>query len=267
MTSSWTGAPREVKRLSKADIEHNLLETAKKLIHENGLTVSLEHLRLDELMELADVPKTSFYRVWDSKEAFFARLLEELVLPDEFGGAAFDPETQRIGREVVENHPEMLATAETRKQLLLEAIRLGAERNYVALTESLLWKTYTVVRAALRGMADVDTRDRLQAALRAAELHFINRMATFYAELLPVLNYQLKPGITTEHIAAVGAAVVEGLVQRSLVIPEIADVRVPGPALDGGVTDWHLAAVGFRGVIEMMAEPSIDEDTSQGYQA
>lgn len=81
--------------------------------------------------------------MWDSKEAFFGRLLEELVLPDEFGGAAF----------------------ETRKRLLLEAIRLGAERNYVALTESLLWKTYTVVRAALRGMADIDTRERLQATL------------------------------------------------------------------------------------------------------
>lgn len=258
MTRSWTGAPREPQRLSKPEIERRLLDTARQLIQKTGLTVSLEHLRLDELLDMAEVPKTSFYRVWESKDRFFARLLEELVQSEGGVGAAYDPETIRVAGSVIRQHPELLSTAEGRERVLRETIRQGARRNFTALLGSTGWRTYMAILATLPGIADEGARERIKTALQAAENDFLNRMAEFYSELLPVLHYRLRPGITTRHVAAAGAAVVEGLVQRYVVSPELVGGTVPGPALDGGTTDWDLAALGFLGVIQALAEPDPD---------
>lgn len=259
MTASWTGEPRKQQRLTKSEIEERLLETAQTLIRANGLTVGLEHLRLDELMELAAVPKTSFYRVWTSKEAFFAQLLENLVQPEGGVGAAFDPETLAVVHGVVQQHAEMLDSAPGRRALLLEAIRQGTEQNFRALLQSTGWRTYMAILAALPGIADEESRTRIQEALRTAENYFLDQMADFYSALLPVFQYRFRPGITARHVAATGGAVVEGLVQRYVVSPELVDSRIPGPSLDGGITEWHLAAVGFVGVIQAMAEPLPEE--------
>ncbi len=255
MTLSWTGREQATRRLSKAEIENRLLETAKTLIRSNGLTVSLEHLRLDELMELANVPKTSFYRVWDSKDAFFVRLLEELVQPEGGVGAAYDPETLEIVRNVVREHQHLLGDAEGRRRVLTEAVRQGAEQNFTSVRDSKSWQTYMAVLAALPGVIDMDDRTHIQSALQVAENYFIDRMAAFYEELLPVFGYRFREGITARHVAAAGAAVVEGLIQRYVVSPELVDTPVPGPSIDGGVAKWHLAAVGFLGVIQVMIEP------------
>ncbi|MFT4135570.1 hypothetical protein [Microbacterium sp.] len=260
MSSSWTGAPRGPQRLSKSEIERRLLDTAKEQIQQTGLTVSLEHLRLDELLELADVPKTSFYRVWTSKDRFFARLLEELVQPEGGVGAAYDPETIRVSGLVIRQHPELLATAEGRERLMREMVRVGAHRNFTALLGSVGWRTYMAILATLPGISDEGARERIKTALQRAENEFLDRMADFYRELLPVLHYRLRPGVTTRHLAAAGAAVVEGLVQRNVVSPELVGGMLPGPAIDGGTTDWDLAALGFLGVIQALAEPDPDYD-------
>lgn len=261
MTLSWTGEERENRRLSKAEIENRLLETAKTLIRSNGLTVSLEHLRLDELMELASVPKTSFYRVWDNKDAFFARLLEELVQPEGGVGAAYDAETLDIARTVVRENQHLFVNIDGRRRVLAEVVRQAAEHNFSAVRESKSWQTYMAVLATLPGIMDLEVREHIQSALRVAENYFIDKMAAFYDELLPVFHYRLKDGLTTRHVAAAGAAIVEGLIQRYVVSPELVDEPVPGPAIDGGVTKWHLAALGFLGVIQAMVEP-IDEDAT-----
>lgn len=258
MTVSWTGDERLSRRLSKNEVENRLLETAKRLVRKSGLTVSLEHLRLDELMELADVPKTSFYRVWESKDAFFIRLLEELVQPEGGVGAAFDPETLEISREVVREYQHLMGDANGRQRVLAEAIRRGARQNFSAVRQSISWQTYMAILATLPGIRDSEARRRIQSALQTAENYFIDRMAAFYSELLPVFRYRFRDGVNSRHVAAAGAAVVEGLVQRYVVSPELVDTPIPGPGIDGGVTDWHLAAVGFLGVIQVLIEPIDD---------
>ncbi|WP_367948677.1 hypothetical protein [Rathayibacter sp. VKM Ac-2857] len=214
---------------------------------------------MDELMELAGVPKTSFYRVWASKEEFFTRLLEELVLPDEFSGAAYDPETLVIGKRVVEENLTRLAEAPGRRAVLVEAVRLAAERNYWSTVNSPKWATYNAVVATLPGLAEEEKRSRILAALRETERIFINRMAEFYDELLPVLKMRFKPGFDSHRLAAAGAAVVEGLAQRHLVNDDVVDSSLKGPGLDGKSVDWHLSAHSFLGILDSMVEPDDEE--------
>lgn len=254
-TSSWTGQGKPARRMSRAEIEGTLLKTATDLVRDNGLTVSLEHLRLDELMDLADVPKTSFYRVWSSKEAFFARLLEELVVPNGGVGAAFDPMTLDVARGVIEQNVDLLETSSGREELLAEAIRLGAAQNFRSLRGSSSWQTYMAILATLPGIGDEAARDRIKQALQVTENYFIDRMAEFYDSMLPLLRFRLRAGVTTHHVAAVGAAVVEGLVERAVVSPDLVDDLIPGTGLRGEKVEWHLAAIGFWGVVRSLVEP------------
>lgn len=252
--SSWTGRQRDTQRLSRAEVERRLLEQAASLIEQHGLTVSLEHLRVDELMEMTGVPKTSFYRVWDSKEDFLIRVLEEVVKPDERGGAAFDPSTLDAVKDSIAAHPELVDSEDGVLRLFFEAIRVGADRNYWALRHGVKWKTYTAVQATLRSLPDGELQRRVEKAVIAAEQSFVSHMTSFYAEMLPLFGYRFREGVGPQHLAAAGAAVVEGLVQRSLVNEELAESRIPGPAIGGGTTAWSLAATGFLGVAQVLLE-------------
>jgi hypothetical protein len=64
-----------------------------------------------------------------------------------------------------------------------------------------------------------------------------------------------------ETLAAVGASVVEGLALRQVLVPEVVNkpIIIEGP---DGPEEWHLAALGFFGVLEQSIEPDPDYDFS-----
>lgn len=250
MTQTGSTGSRGSRYTPKATLKEQLLAAAKRRYQEVGLTVSLEHIRLEVLLREAEVPKTSFYRLWGTKEEFFLSLLEALVVPDGKPGAAFDAETLATAERAIHDHAAHMGDPEGRRRVLAEAIRLGALQNYRAIQSSVSWRTYMAILAALPGIADAASRQRLHAALQAAEGSFIETMAQFYATLLEVFQLELREGATVQQVAAAGAAVVEGLVQRHVVSPQIVDSTVPGPAVDGGTTPWSVVSIAFLGVIE-----------------
>ncbi len=56
-----------------------MLAAAVTMATAHGLTVSLDHIRLDEVIEAADVARTSAYRRWPYKDLVIADLLVELA--------------------------------------------------------------------------------------------------------------------------------------------------------------------------------------------
>lgn len=255
-TESWA-SPRRGKNLKDAELRDRMISAAVNELQKTGLTVSLEHLEMEELIRLAEVPRSSFYKTWKTKERFFVDLMVALVEPTEMQGAAFDPETVALSRMVVSNNTHRLTTAEGRHAVLREAIRVAAKQNFDALVSSASWHTYTALTVALPSLLEED-RVFIQKALAKAEKHFIHRMAYLYDELLPVVGRKPSGNFTTEQIAAAGAAVVEGLARRILVNPDIINAAIRLPGLDGELVDWHLAAVGFLGIVEIMTEPTTD---------
>lgn len=250
-------SPRRGKNLKDAELRDRMISVAVNELQKTGLTVSLEHLEMEELIRLAEVPRSSFYKAWKTKERFFVDLMVALVEPTEMQGAAFDPETVKMSRSVVSKNAHRLTTAEGQHAVLREAIRLAAKRNFDALVSSPSWHTYTALTVALPSLLEED-RTRIQNALTEAEKHFIHRMARLYDELLPVVGRKPSGDFTTKQIAAAGAAVVEGLARRILVNPEVINAPIRLPGLDGDLVEWHLAAVGFLGIVEAMTEPSND---------
>lgn len=250
-----TASAKKRSRLSSAELRERLLTTAVEMLTKSGgLTVSLAHLNMEDLIRIADVPRSSAYRVWEAKESFYVDLMERMIEPVEGSGAAFDQETLRIATEVVETHRSRLATAEGRRSVLREAVRQGVQRNFEAVSRSLSWSTSTALIATLPTLDGPD-RQRILDALKRTESHFIERMAQFYAGMMKELGLRFKSAYNAEMLAATASSVVEGLIGRSLTNPGIVHTPVPLPGIDGQTVPWHLAAVGFLGIVDEMVEP------------
>lgn len=247
------------RRMSLDEVERAVLDTARALlIEQRGLTVSLEHINLEILIAAAGVPRSSAFRRWHTKEEFVVDFLCDLAGPHWAGTAAFDRETIATAVQVVQENIQLLTdSVEDRARLVAEVVRCAAEQNYRAVIASDEWRTYVALTATVASMADEAGRARIQAALNHAETTFIDRMANFYSVMSGFLGFRLKEPFTYWHLAATGAAVVEGLSLRRTV----GVTRVDEPlaiTTDGQTKQWALAAAGFKAVLDSMIE--IDPD-------
>lgn len=243
-----------------APLKRRVLDTAMRLVEEaGGLRVSLEHLALDHVIREAGVSRTSVYREWPSKDAFYLDLLCELAGPSWQGTAAFDEETIKLTRDVVAERLHLLGTPDGRWRLIREAVRQAARQNFLAVVDSTQWHTYVTLTATAMSLPD-EAQERVRASLHAAESVFVSRMSNFYEDMSVVLGFTLKKPIHSfETLAAVGASVVEGLGLRHVLMPALVDkvITLEGPE---GPEDWHLAALGFLGVLEQVIELDPDYD-------
>lgn len=259
----WATA-RNTKRVRRtaAELRERILATAVEMLTKSGgLTVSLAHLNMEELIRIADVPRSSVYRAWESKEAFQVDLMERIIQPAEDHGGLYDPETLQVAAEVLQEHADRLGTAEGRRSVLREMIRQGVAHNFESVARSLAWRSSSALAATLPALDDTD-QQRLLTALRQSEARFIDRMSDFYLAMLPILGMRMKAGFDVKVFAATGSAVVEGLIRRSLTNPELVSPSILQPGLDDEPVEWQLAAVGFMGIVDVMLEPDPDFDAS-----
>ena len=68
------------------------------------------------------------------------------------------------------------------------------------------------------------------------------------------MGFGFYEGASAELLAGLGAAVVEGLAQRRLVNPDLADTIIMKPGIDGELVGWHPAAIGFWGILEGLVD-------------
>jgi len=251
------GQPVSTRRLKGADLRERVLGTAESLLSETGLTVSLDHLNMEELIRRVGVPRTSTFNEFGGKEGLITALILKMIRPDESQGAAFSPATIEVAQRVVSENQYRLIDQSGCDAVLREAIRQGAKQNYDDITSSAYWKTYMALSVSLPGLP-VERRNQVLEMLRLVEGRFIETMSSFYDTLLVVLRRRVRDGFNTQQIAAAGSAVVEGIAERRFVNPELVDTPVWQVGLDGELVEWHLASIGFLSVIEGMTEP-IDE--------
>ena len=56
-----------------------MLQAAVAMVNRTGLTVSLDHISLEEVIRDADVSRSAVYRRWPYKDLFFSDLVKELA--------------------------------------------------------------------------------------------------------------------------------------------------------------------------------------------
>lgn len=251
------------QRMHADEIHDRLLDLALSMLRKTGLTVSTAHLNFEQLIRIADVPRSSVFRVWDTKEAFFAEVMAKLIEPHSIETEVFDPESIVIGHKVIHENRKLYVRSdgtrdpEATRAVMREAIRRAVGNNFQVVSETSAWRTYGALTATLPSL-DEDNRKVVQKALAQEEEYFIARMAGIYRDFMNTLHLKFKDGFTEEIVAGLAASLIGGMIGRALVNPRSASEKILLPGLNGESVEWHPSAVGFMALVDGMVE--LDDD-------
>lgn len=250
-------------RTRDEETTERMLQAGVAKVEREGLPISFDLLRLEDIIAEAGVARSAVYRRWPTKNHYYADLLRHLAGVQHPALAAYDPNTISDTISLTRERLEQLTTPEKRHAILIDISRQGALKNFKALVDSSAWRVYITLTATMGSLpADGELKADLEHALRSSELNFYRRMASFYQTILGVLGFSLRRdigGIDLEVAAQLGGAVVEGLAINSIADKAVLDRRFTAdPFGTGEVAEWSLPALGFTNIIMGLIEPDPD---------
>ena len=235
-----------------------MFHAAAAMVNQTGLTVSLDHLSFEDIIRDAQVSRSTVYRRWPYKDLFFSDLLKELARASTPAAIPTEGGTREMMRQIVLGHVEWLATADLRRDLLLELIRQGSLRDFETMLTSTEWRTYLALHATFLSVANDDLREELQAALARSEQSFSGRVAASWELLCGLFGYRLHPELdaTFETVASLASADLRGHVLMALASPEIAARKIHGrPFGAAEPADWSPPAIAIASIALAFLEP------------
>ncbi len=255
-TDQATSTGTRRSRLSDQQTADRMISAATGMIQESGLTVSLEHISVEEVIRRADVSRTSAYRRWPHRGDFFADLLRAL---------ARDP-VLRIGSEerqselsaTLEAHLDWLETADGRARLYREAVRIGGSADLRMLATSNLWRSYIALQAAVLSAPDDAFRAELTAHLAASERQTHERLARNYAMLATLFGFRLRADarIGFDDIAVLCSSLMNGVAIKAQSDAGLLSRTAGAPGLPS--EQWTLPAIGCYAIQLQYLEPDPD---------
>lgn len=233
-----------------------MLRAAVAMVHDAGLTVSLDHISFEDVIRNADVSRSAAYRRWPYKDLFYGDLIEELAREGAPPGVA--QAEYALIQQVVSEFPGELDTPEQRHDLLTELFRRLAWLDFKALADSPAWQTYIALQAAFNSIADAVRRDRVRAVLASSEQQRRARVAAAWELLAELFGYRIRPetGATFDSLITLVDATLRGLVIMAQPVPEISATLVSARPF-GATTarEWSLPALGAASVATAFLEP------------
>jgi hypothetical protein len=270
------------ERVTAEEVRQRMLDAGRELALEAGAALTIEHLRLEEVIQRARVPRSSVYRMWAYREEYIDDLLCYLAGEGSWFSdrPVLAPETTSDVTRILTDNKQLLATPEGRRALLLELVRLTTMRNYAALTESTTWRLHMALMATLGSTRSGQARKRIAAALEDAQKQSRESMVALLRYLMSVLGLRLRdPAYTLDHVQLAGGLVIQSLALRNVQVQaslgedsdgdgqaapnvphEAKEVRallnspVPGPGLGGEPAEWTLVARAYLGVLDTFVE-------------
>jgi AcrR family transcriptional regulator len=282
------------ERVPAEEVKQRMLEAGRELAHEVGAALTIEHLRLEEVIQRARVPRSSVYRLWPYREDYIDDLLSYLAGEGSWFSdrTVLDPETFDLAVRVVTDNQPMLATPEGRRALMCEVVRITATRNYEVLTESLPWRLHMALIATLGSTRGGGARRRIAAALEDSQRRSRASLVSVLRHLSTVLGYRLRdPAFTLDHVQLAGGLLIQAMAQRNVQVqtaiarpddaaetidPDGDDLAeparvagllndpIPGPGLDGKPAQWTLAAFSYLGLMDLFMELDPDFTPPEG---
>jgi AcrR family transcriptional regulator len=253
--SAPTGLGRRNRRLSDEETRDRMLRAAIEMINRTGLTVSLDHIRFEDVIRDADVARSTAYRHWPYKDLFFSDLVKELARS---ASPAIIADEIALIKQVLSEHPDWLETPQLRHNLILELIRQLALLDFQSILASPEWRTYLALHATFSGLSDGELRDQVQAALAHAEAGHVALVARAWHQIAGLFGYRLRPELATsfDTLATLVSATMHGLVITALSTPEVAThLTVASPSGAAGKEPWSLPAIGMASIAMAFLEP------------
>jgi AcrR family transcriptional regulator len=231
-----------------------MLRAAADAIGRDGLKVSLDHVRLEDVIREAGVSRSSAYRRWPHKDLFLGDLLLELA--GEFAPAATGGRTApEVVRSVLLEQASRLRTHVGRSAALGDIVRIAAQRDFEQIHNSPQWRTYLALTVTAVSLPPGELRTKVQEALTRSERRFVEHIAATFRTTCGLLGLRPRPPVDYLAIAQISNAIMRGFVNKSLADPDVATHRVTGQG-----EDWSLIGLGAATVVATHIEP---EDTTE----
>src|SRR5215472_4560584 len=105
------------ERVPAEEIRQRMLHAGRDLALEAGAALTIEHLRLEEVIQRARVPRSSAYRLWPYKEDYIEDLLCYLAGEGSWfsGRTVMTPDTPTVLRRVIDENRALLGNLEGRR--------------------------------------------------------------------------------------------------------------------------------------------------------
>jgi AcrR family transcriptional regulator len=255
--TSSLGRPRRT-RISDQETERRMLATAAEAVAEAGLAVSLDHIRLEDVIREAGVSRSAAYRRWPTKDAFLGDLLLELARGQAPMAALGTEEADASIRRVLTERLDELDTIEGRRHAVAAVVRETAEHEFRRITTSPQWRTYLALTATFAGLPEGGLRDQVGEALATSERTLTEGVARSHDAVARLLGLRATQ-VGIEDIAHLVNAQMRGMVVKALVQPELAE-RTSPVGFTGADEEWSLVAVGVAALVLAFLEPDPDWD-------
>lgn len=260
------------ERVPAEEVRRRMLEAGRELAIEAGAALTIEHLRVEEIIQRARVPRSSAYRMWPYREEYIDDLLCYLAGAGNWFNdrPVFDPETFTVLKQVVEDNRELISQPGGRRAVLCEIVRLTVAQNYAALTESGTWRLHMALSATLGSTRSGEARQKIAAALEESQRVSRDSLVAVFWFLAQELGLRMRdPAATIEHMQLAGGLLVQSVALRNIQVRAAADggdsgeaalvdtllnVPLPGPGLHGQPAEWTLAAFAYMGVVDAFIE-------------
>ncbi|MGC1570151.1 hypothetical protein [Trebonia sp.] len=260
------------ERVPAEEVRRRMLEAGRELAIESGAALTIEHLRVEEIIQRARVPRSSAYRMWPYREEYIDDLLCYLAGAGNWFNdrPVFDPETFTVLKQAVEDNRELIGSPEGRRALLCEIVRLTVAQNYAALTESGTWRLHMALSATLGSTRSGEARQKIAAALEQSQRVSRDSLVAVFGFLAAELGLRMRhPAATIEHMQLAGGLLVQSVALRNVqvraaaggddsgeaaLVDTLLNAPLPGPGLHGQPAEWTLAAFAYMGVVDAFIE-------------
>lgn len=172
------------------ETEARMLDAGVRFVADQGLSLSLEHLSMEELIQAAGVSRASSYRRWPTKDLFAADLLLKLAMATELSGDI--PGLPGALAAIPEEAFASLDTEQGRRNAVVEVLRVVMDTDFLAMLRSADWRSYIALRAAHIGLPDGELRVRVADALSQTERRFTGTRAAAFEVLAELAGYRLR---------------------------------------------------------------------------
>lgn len=243
-TTAPSSIGRRRPRLSDEETERRMLTTAAEALSREGLTVSLDHIRLEDVIREAGVSRSTAYRRWPSKDLFLGDLLLELARASEPMAMTGTQEASDAIRAVILEHLDLLESEGGRIELAAVVLREVGAADFRRVIASPQWRTYLALTVSAVSMPDGPLRDQVLDTLAASERAFIEGIARSHRIGHRLLGLRIRPesGLDYDLLAHLGNAVMRGLVSQAMITPSVAEREFDGEVF-GAPGPWSLPAL------------------------
>lgn len=233
-----------------------MLNAGMNFVAEQGFSLSLEHLQMEELIRVAGVSRTSSYRRWPTKNFFAADLLIRIAQATDLSRDV--PGLPEALKSIPAQMLDDLNSPEGRHDVAVEVLRTVVDADFAAMLESSQWRAYIALRAAFTGALGDELRAHVANALSDTERRFTRQRAQTFHALTGLLGYRLRDPLTTswDQLSLTLNAVATGMLIHAYSDPAaVTDKKKITPFGSSHLAAWNPATLAEVGAILGAIEP------------